>query len=159
MIIDTHAHYTQAPPQLDAYRGRQVSQQNKPRKGRLNISDEQIVASLSGKNLQQMTDRGIDRLIFSPRASGMGHDFGNELISRYWTETNNDLISRVCKLFPDRFVPAVGLLDDLEYVRRWPREHWQLAFQGNVHSLSPRDFETIEQALREAAAPDSGGGG
>ena len=52
---------------------------------------------------------------------------------------------------PDRFVPAVSLLDDLEYVRRWPREHWQLAFQGNVHSLSQQDFETIEQALRVAA--------
>jgi 4-oxalmesaconate hydratase len=109
MIIDIHAHYTQAPPQLDAYRGRQVSQMNKPRKGRLDISDEQIVQSLSGKNLQQMEDRGIDRLIFSPRASGMGHDFGNELISRYWTEVNNDLIGRVCKLFPDKFVPACQL--------------------------------------------------
>ena len=56
-----------------------------------------------------MKDRGIDRLMFSPRASGMGHDFGNELISRYWTEVNNDLIGRVCKLFPEQFSPVCQL--------------------------------------------------
>jgi hypothetical protein len=50
-----------------------------------------------------------------------------------------------------QFVPAVTLLERLEYPRRWPREHWHLAFQGNVHSLSPEDFQTIEEALRAAA--------
>ena len=81
MIVDVHAHYTQASAKLDAYRGRQVGSQNKPVKGSLGISDDEIVASLRG-NIQQMKDRGIDRLMFSPRASGMGHDFGNELVSR-----------------------------------------------------------------------------
>ena len=105
MIIDVHAHYTQASPKLDAYRGRQVGSQNKPARGSLGISDEEIVESLAG-NMRQMKDRGIDRLMFSPRAGGMGHDFGNELISRYWTEVNNDLIGRVCKLFPKQFSPV-----------------------------------------------------
>ncbi len=104
MIIDVHAHYTQAPPRLDAYRGRQVSSLNKPGKGSLNISDDEIIASLQG-NIRQMKDRAIDRLMFSPRASGMGHEFGPELVSRYWTEHNNDLIGRVCKLFPEQFSP------------------------------------------------------
>ena len=106
MIVDVHAHYTQASPKLDAFRGRQVSAQNKPGKGgNLGISDDEIVASLQG-NIKQMAARGIDRLMFSPRASGMGHDFGNELVSRYWTEANNDLIGRVCKLFPEQFSPV-----------------------------------------------------
>jgi len=105
MIIDVHAHYTQASPKLDAFRGKQVGSQNKPVKGSLGISDDEIRVSLKG-NIQQMQDRGINRLMFSPRASGMGHDFGNELISRYWTEANNDLIGRVCKLFPDQFSPV-----------------------------------------------------
>lgn len=108
MIVDIHVHYTQAPPQLDAFRGWQVSRQNKPVKRALNVSDEQIVQSLQ-KNLKQMSDRGIDRVIFSPRASGMGHDFGNELVSRHWTEVNNDLIAKVCKLFPDKFLPVCQL--------------------------------------------------
>jgi 4-oxalmesaconate hydratase len=108
MIIDVHAHYTQAPAQLDAYRGKQLSNLNRPTKGSISVSDEQIVKSVQ-ENLKQMKDKGLDRLVLSPRASGMGHDFGNELISRYWTEVNNDLIGRVCRMFPDKFVPCCQL--------------------------------------------------
>ena len=138
MIIDIHAHYTQASPKLDAYRGLQVSAQNQPTKGSPGISDDEICASLQG-NLKQMKDRGIDRLVFSPRASGMGHDFGNEVISRYWTEVNNDLIGRVCKLFPDQFIP-VGQLPQtpgvspkncLEEIDRGVREWGFVGFNIN----------------------------
>jgi 4-oxalmesaconate hydratase len=108
VIIDIHAHYTSAPPQLDAYRGRQVSNLNKPSRGQLKISDEEIDRSLQG-HFKQMREKGIDKLVFSPRASGMGHEFGGELVSRYWTEVNNDLIARVCKLYPDKFVPVCQL--------------------------------------------------
>ncbi|PIB70269.1 amidohydrolase family protein [Pseudomonas sp. 2995-3] len=108
MIIDIHAHYTKAPPELDAYRGQQITRLNRPTKGLLVISDDQIRESLTG-NIRQMQERGIDRLMFSPRASGMGHDFGNELVSRYWTEVNNDLIGRVCNLFPQHFSPVCQL--------------------------------------------------
>lgn len=108
MIVDVHAHYTQSPPQLEAFRGWQVSMQNQPATRKLNISDEMIAASLQG-NLRQMRERGIDRVMFSPRAAGMGHDFGNERVSRYWSEANNDLIGRVAKLFPDQFSPVCQL--------------------------------------------------
>ena len=46
MIVDVHAHYTQAPPQLDAYRGKQLSNMNRPTKGSISISDEQIEQSV-----------------------------------------------------------------------------------------------------------------
>ena len=105
MIIDVHAHYTQAPPQLDAYRGRQLSSLNRPAKGKINVTDEQVEKSVQ-VNFKQMAAKGIDKLVFSPRASGMGHDFGSELVSRYWTEINNDLIARVCTMFPDRLIPS-----------------------------------------------------
>ena len=108
MIVDVHAHYTQAPAQLDAWRARQLYTQNKPAKAKLAISDEMIVASLQG-NLREMQQRGITRMMFSPRASGMGHEFGGELVSRYWTETNNDLIARACKLLPEHFSPVMQL--------------------------------------------------
>jgi 4-oxalmesaconate hydratase len=49
-------------------------------------------------------ERGTDLTLFSPRASWMGHHFGNELTSRYWTEHCNDLIYRVTQQFPDNFV-------------------------------------------------------
>jgi 4-oxalmesaconate hydratase len=108
MIIDTHAHYTTAPPQLEAYRGRQLAQANRPSKGSVNISDDEIRKSLQ-RHLKQLDEDGTDKLIFSPRASGMGHEVGSPKISQYWTEHCNDLIYRVSQLYPDRFVPAAQL--------------------------------------------------
>lgn len=108
MIVDVHAHYTQSPPQLEAFRGWQISVQNQPTKKRIAISDDQIEASLQS-NIKQMRARGIDRVMFSPRAAGMGHSFGTELTSRYWAEVNNDLIARVCRMFPEQFSPVAQL--------------------------------------------------
>jgi hypothetical protein len=50
----------------------------------------------------------------------------------------------------DQFVEVVDLVDALEYPKRWPREHWTLAFQGNVHKLSEDDFQIIKTALENA---------
>ena len=108
MIIDSHGHYTTAPDALHAYRGNQIGQMNKPVKGSLNISDEELVASVSGQ-LKFQTDRGTDVTLFSPRAGSMGHHFGGELISRYWSETCNDLVQRVCSLLPENFIGVCQL--------------------------------------------------
>ena len=51
---------------------------------------------------------------------------------------------------PDQFVSAESLLPQLEWVKKWPASHWQLAFQGNVHVLSDSDFCIIETAIRAA---------
>lgn len=48
-------------------------------------------------------------------------------------------------------IPAVILKDDLSFVRKWPEQHWRLAFQGMVHVLPERDWLTIEHALQQAA--------
>ena len=61
-------------------------------------------------------------------------------------------IEPVVVLPEERYVPVVGLLGELEFPRKWPAEHWHLAFQGNVHVISPADFERIEAAMRAAAA-------
>ncbi|MBN9389712.1 MAG: amidohydrolase [Chloroflexi bacterium] len=108
MIVDVHGHYTTAPAQLDAYRGNQLTNLNRPVKGSLKISDDEIHASLQGQ-LRQLENMGIDKVMYSPRAGGMGHEIGNELVSRYWTETCNDLIARVCSLYPDKFIPVCAL--------------------------------------------------
>lgn len=52
---------------------------------------------------------------------------------------------------PADFVPVEAFIDALEYPRRWPRENWTLAFQGNVHKLSPHDHEILASAVRAAA--------
>jgi hypothetical protein len=51
---------------------------------------------------------------------------------------------------PDTRVRAEALLPNLQWIKKWPAEHWRLAFQGNVHVLPPDDFTTIEKALKEA---------
>src|SRR6185369_3927143 len=56
-----------------------------------------------------LDERGIDVMLLSPMASAMGHHFGNALISRHWTEVNNDLVHRACTLFPTRFIPVCSL--------------------------------------------------
>jgi EVE domain len=49
------------------------------------------------------------------------------------------------------FVPAVELAGDLEHVRKWPAEHWQLAFQGQLRTVSDADAELLVRRLRQAA--------
>lgn len=53
---------------------------------------------------------------------------------------------------PGQLVPAVALLPDLQFVKKWPAEHWHLAFQGNVHTVSAEDFVTIERAVQSRLA-------
>ena len=108
MIIDAHTHYTTPPPQLQAYRGSQIANMGRPSRARLQISDEDLERSLQG-HFRRMEESGIDRLLFSPQAAGMGHHFGGELISRYWTEACNDLIVRISNLWPDKFTPVCQL--------------------------------------------------
>jgi predicted RNA-binding protein len=63
----------------------------------------------------------------------------------------------VVVLDEDELIPAVELVGELEHVAKWPIEHWHLAFQGNVHMLSPEDFGTIEEALKAAAGSQPAG--
>jgi len=51
----------------------------------------------------------------------------------------------------DDFVPAVELADELEHVRKWPAEHWQLAFQGQLRTVSEADAQLLERRIRERA--------
>jgi hypothetical protein len=49
------------------------------------------------------------------------------------------------------FVPAEALAPELEHVRKWPAEHWQLAFQGQLRTVSDADADLLERRIREAA--------
>jgi len=52
----------------------------------------------------------------------------------------------------DDRVPAEGLARQLEHVRKWPAEHWKLAFQGQIRKVSRADAETLLDAMRAATA-------
>jgi len=109
MIIDIHGHYTTAPRGLQAYRGGQISQLARPSKGKPDITDDEIRVSIEQGQLKLQNDRGTDIALFSPTAGGMGHHFGNALISKYWTETVNELIVRVVEMFPKNFMGVCQL--------------------------------------------------
>lgn len=114
MIIDCHGHYTTAPKQLQDYRDSQMAelkiQPLPPRsKGALSISDDEIRESLEGAQLKFQRERGTDVTIFSPRASAMGHHIGDATTSLHWSQHCNDLIHRVCSLYPKNFVGVCQL--------------------------------------------------
>jgi len=109
MIIDTHGHYTTVPAGLRTFRALQISNLGRPKKSALAISDDEIRTSLEKGQIRLLDERGIDLMIFSPMASAMGHHFGSATISRHWTEVNNDLIARVCGLYPTRFAGVCAL--------------------------------------------------
>ena len=114
MIIDCHGHYTTAPPQLGAYRDAQraalaADPNHVGEKGTIDISDDELIESLENNQLRLQRERNIDFTIFSPRASWMGHHIGNEHTSRFWSEHCNDIIRRICDLYPDNFAPVCQL--------------------------------------------------
>jgi predicted RNA-binding protein len=50
------------------------------------------------------------------------------------------------------FLPAEELAGDLEHVRKWPAEHWHLAFQGQLRTVSEADAELLRSRI-VAAVP------
>ena len=54
-------------------------------------------------------------------------------------------------LEPDAWVPAQELAASLDHVRKWPPEHWKLAFQGQIRAVSEHDAQLLSQRLAAAA--------
>jgi len=109
MIIDIHGHYTTAPPALREWRLRQLDSVGTPFTEPLDISDDQIRETIEKGQLAFQRERGTDVALFSPTAGGMTHHLGNEQTSIEWSRLANDLVHRVCTLFPDNFIPVCQL--------------------------------------------------
>lgn len=112
MIIDIHGHYTTAPEPLGAWRKQQLAALDggmPPSGDGPVITDDQIRESIEPNQLRLMNERGIDVQVFSPRASFMAHHAGDFETSSAWSRHCNDLIGRVCELYPQRFVPSAML--------------------------------------------------
>ena len=110
MIIDCHGHYTTEPRALHEFRKLQVEAASgggpRPSLAALRVSDDELRQTVLDKQLRLQRERGTDMTIFSPRASGMGHHVGDAKMSAEWSRASNDLVSRICKLFADHFVPV-----------------------------------------------------
>lgn len=109
MIIDIHGHYTTAPPQLQAWRQAQIASIGRPFNEPLVISDDEIRETIQTGQLKLQKERGTDVTLFSPQASAMAHHYGDEHTSLQWTRVCNDLIHRVCTLFPNDFIGVCQL--------------------------------------------------
>jgi 4-oxalmesaconate hydratase len=109
MIIDVHGHYTTAPKQLGAWRQRQIAGAGTPFTEPLTITDDEIRETVGKGQLKFQQERGTDVTLFSPTAGGMAHHYGDEETSKQWTRTVNDLIHRVCGLFPESFIGVCQL--------------------------------------------------
>ena len=66
----------------------------------------------------------------------------------------------VVVLAEDDFVPAEDLAPQLEHVRKWPAEHWHLAFQGQLRAVGAADAALLRSRLGApvgAALPEPAG--
>ena len=48
-------------------------------------------------------------------------------------------------------LPAEDVKGDLEHIRKWPAEHWKLAFQGQLRIVSGADADVLLDRMRAAA--------
>jgi 4-oxalmesaconate hydratase len=113
MIIDCHGHYTTAPRALKAYREQQIAGLNDSSRPALapdlKVSDDEIRETIEKNQLRIQRERGVDLTIFSPQAGGMAHHIGNEITSKHWTQACNDMIHRVCALYPKNYAGVCQL--------------------------------------------------
>lgn len=112
MIIDCHGHYTTAPPAHQSWRDAQTAAVSDasisvPPYG--DITDDEIRETIETNQLLLQQERGADLTLFSPRASAMGHHIGDSAVSMTWARACNDLIYRVCSLYPQNFAPVCQL--------------------------------------------------
>ena len=55
-------------------------------------------------------------------------------------------------LSDDEQVPGEELAPQLEHVRKWPAEHWKLAFQGQIRKVSDGDAQRLLDRMRAVHA-------
>jgi 4-oxalmesaconate hydratase len=113
VIIDIHGHYTTAPKALEVWRKQQIESIDAPAKkpavSALVITDDDIRETIEQNQLARMRERGLDLVLFSPRASFMAHHIGNFEVSSTWASICNELCYRVAQLFPGDFLPIAML--------------------------------------------------
>lgn len=108
MIIDCHGHFTTVPPAMHAWRKKQLEGTG-PLGEPLHITDDELRAGLQDKQIKLQRDRGLDLTLFSPIAGQMGHHLGTPEQSVEWSQVANNLIHRVCQLYPRNFVGVCQL--------------------------------------------------
>ena len=50
------------------------------------------------------------------------------------------------------WVPAEALVDELHHIAKWPREHYKLAFQGQLRTVDDHDATVLTDRMGAAVA-------
>jgi predicted RNA-binding protein len=50
----------------------------------------------------------------------------------------------------DEWIPAETLVTKLEHIKKWPAEHWKLAFQGQLRTVSEKDAKLLVKRMGAA---------
>jgi predicted TIM-barrel fold metal-dependent hydrolase len=115
MIIDIHGHVS-APDALYAYKANVLSHRGAHGRGHVTASDDQLRAAVETaggafgiSHLEHLDTAGIDLQLISPRPYTMMHSEEPARIVQWFIEETNNIIHRVCGLYPDRFRGMAGL--------------------------------------------------
>jgi 4-oxalmesaconate hydratase len=113
VIIDCHGHYTTAPAQFKQYHHQLLVARSEARPlGTVPLpdaTDDQLRATVDDVQVRLQRERRIDLTVFSPIAGLMAHHLGDIKSSAAWSRSANDLIHRMCALYPERFAGACQL--------------------------------------------------
>ena len=138
-VIDVHGHMT-TPPQFRAFVANVVSQNTPQSAERLEISDE-LLDKAQARHLKLMDERNIDVQLLGPRPIAMWH-WTRPFLQERWCRITNDVIARIVKLHPDRFVgmaqlPQNSKVDTRNCVAELERCVKELGFAGAYINPDP----------------------
>ncbi len=55
-------------------------------------------------------------------------------------------------LSPEQYLDVKEIAPRMQYPKKWPPEHWRLAFQGNLHQIPQEDYDLIVSEMKAATA-------
>jgi len=156
VIVDVHGHIS-APPELYAYQANLISHRGAHGRGGVSVSDDRLRAAVESpsasfgiSHLEHLDAAGIDVQLLSPRPYTMMHAEEPAKVVKWFSEETNNVIHRVCALYPDRFRPMAGLPQSpltgpAEWVGELRRTVTELGFVGAL--LNPDPMEGRAPAL------------
>ncbi|MDB5728013.1 MAG: ligY, partial [Noviherbaspirillum sp.] len=108
MIIDCHGHVS-APAELWAYKAGILSHRGAHGRGKVSISDEELIAAANKKemapvgHLDMLKRNGTDMQLISPRPFQMMNSAKPARVVHWFCEEVNTIIHRQVQLLSDRF--------------------------------------------------------
>lgn len=159
MIIDVHGHVV-APPELYAYQAILLASRGAHGKQKVDVDDETLINTVwkarpgnpKKTHIELLDEVGTTMQFISPRPFNAMHSIKPEKIVHWYTEEANNIIARICNLFPGRFMGIAGLPQNmgvpientLEELERCVK---QLGFIGCVINPDPNEGQGTPPGL------------